>query len=177
MLGYGLSHGSRENQFLWFTALDPSIRPYLASSMLRAMTLSERIYRKITRVFEKVKKKMRETRKKNQSHSGSDLDRTHIYIYTCIPTTFYIYLDGKGIGDKYIPLGLGVAALTFFSLCCTITLLSLSFPFFIFFFSSFSFFFPFRLRVLPWCIKMCMNRKKRMRQLGRALKRLGCIGY
>lgn len=64
MLGYGLSHGSRENQFIWFTALDPSIWPYLASSMLRAMTLSERIYRKIKRAFEKQKENERNKKKK-----------------------------------------------------------------------------------------------------------------
>ncbi|EHK48907.1 hypothetical protein TRIATDRAFT_297666 [Trichoderma atroviride IMI 206040] len=40
-----------------FTALDPSIRPYLVSFTLRAMTLFERIYRKIRKGFEKAKRK------------------------------------------------------------------------------------------------------------------------
>lgn len=63
--------------------------------------------------------KMRETSKKKEHTTNLIQVRTwieHIYIYTCIPNTFYIYLDGKGNGDKYIPLGLGVAALTFFFL-------------------------------------------------------------
>ncbi|KAL7918895.1 hypothetical protein ACQKWADRAFT_216750 [Trichoderma austrokoningii] len=109
-----------------------SVRPYLASSMLRAMTLSERIYRKLKRVFGKANQKMRETKKTttNIIQVQAWMEHTHIYIFTCIPNTFYIYLDGKGNGDKYIPLGLGVAALTFISLCHThTTLIDFSFSF------------------------------------------------
>lgn len=103
MLGYGLSHGSRENQFIWFTALDPSIWPYLASSMLRAMTLSERIYRKIKRAFEKQKENERNKKKKTnliQVQTWIEHTYTHIPVYL----THFIYTwTGRGMAISIYP--------------------------------------------------------------------------